>query len=97
MKLKDNKYQEFIEQVTDWAESNGHSVQDSYSGRGMYGKRCFGVVVPHQLALLDLYFSLGYDSRNGDNFSIPPEPSTDSMGRDTIIYWPSLRMEVEDA
>ena len=57
------------------------SVHTNYSGRGMYGKECFGIVVESYSAIedeLDKYNVMG---------------SKDSMGRDTIIYWPGTTYE----
>lgn len=55
----------------------------SYSGRGMMGKECLGVVVPD--AIHGAYFIgrlvADYNFR---------APRYDSMGRDTILYWPKI-------
>ena len=59
-----------------------------YSGRGMYGKSCVGVVVE----------SLGDAFLLGARLALelgeePPIPSSDSMGRGLIVYWRTIEME----
>lgn len=57
----------------------------SYSGRGMYGRSCLGVVCSLQL-LLDIVFEFG---KTGEEFNLGSVKS-DSMGCDTIYYWPDI-------
>jgi hypothetical protein len=80
--------QEILESV------EGQDIR-SYSGRGMNGRECLGVVVPDinsflkvvLVATLDEDFdkSLGQDIIDAiDNMK------EDSMGRDTIVYFPDI-------
>lgn len=60
---------------------------ESYSGRGMYGKRCiayFGDAGEWGLAMAMGYVarSFGHDPRD------IPEPNTDSLGHGIVLYWP---------
>ena len=48
----------------------------SYSGRGMYGKYCLGVDLPEISGLVRL--------------GGVPLPTTDSMGKGIIAYWPRV-------
>lgn len=80
---------------------------DSYSGRFMYGQRCFGIEGSHaeiMAFLLKLAFTAGEASGAGyensterDLFELLDQSSsnTDSMGRDQIMYWPSVQVEIE--
>lgn len=59
----------------------------SYSGRGMYGTSCIGIVT-------DDMFMLGcaigdINQGNIDLYGMPGMRQ-DSMGRSTIYYWPGL-------
>ena len=57
------------------------SIYKDYSGRGMYGAKCFGIVVPPYSGIeeeLEKYDVMG---------------SRDNMGRDMIIYWPGKTFE----
>lgn len=60
----------------------------SYSGRGMFGKTCLGVVVRRGDELRFLV-ELGYAIKEADGV-IPERMNQDSMGLDSIIYFPSV-------
>jgi len=53
----------------------------SYSGRGMYGKECLAVTSDCDEA--EFIYDCG--ARGA------PCPKTDSMGKGTVFYWPSIR------
>src|SRR5690606_5360424 len=57
------------------------SIHTSYSGRGMYGKECFGIVV-------ESYSNIEDELEKYDVMG-----RTDNMGHNMIIYWPSLTYE----
>ena len=75
----------FVEHVREWAEGNGYTVR-RYSGRGMFGKTCLGVVVPNVLDISDLYFHLGWEHVDGPL----PKLCYDNLGLDIIAYWPGV-------
>jgi hypothetical protein len=61
----------------------------SYSGRGMYGAKCVGVVVDDPFKL-GLEIGQAMEERGkGDYFNA--STAQDSMGCDTIYYWPSMK------
>lgn len=64
-------------------------VDRNYSGRGMYGETCLGVVISDS-SIFDLMFDV-YDETG---YRLP-DPHTDAMGMDTIYYWPGLKVEEE--
>jgi len=56
-------------------------IRTDYSGRGMYGKECFGIVVESYSNIEDELEKYDVMGRK------------DNMGHDMIIYWPSLTYE----
>lgn len=74
----------------------GYSVI-AYSGRGMYGKECLGVKLDEGDSLFNLGFVMGGAAETNvdlmDLLSHLPTPRTDSLGRGTVAYWPSLKWE----
>ncbi|NDB86611.1 MAG: hypothetical protein EB127_28545 [Alphaproteobacteria bacterium] len=83
-------FQELLEQV-------GYDPI-SYSGRGMFGKTCIGVVTSDIGSLVADVVSL----LNGSHYSTFDEVSdafrymkTDSMGRDMIVYFPRIEYQSE--
>lgn len=84
-------------------EAEYDEIRESYSGRGMYGGSCFGVVLPAQREFSILIFGLGYESRDledSDNSEhqqlaenlhrMARVAQTDSMGMDIIVYFPGF-------
>lgn len=49
----------------------------SYSGRGMFGEYCIGTT----------------EFPTGKAVTIAGRPCTDSLGRGTIYYWPSMKWD----
>lgn len=77
-------------------ERHGLELRTDYSGRGMYGKTCVGIVggANHMsLAQLLIVAALDLDAEgmNWDDvvaaFDDGPGLSSDSMGTDAIFYW----------
>lgn len=66
---------------------NDGDVRVDYSGRGMYGTTCVGFVIDgSEFGLaITMYDVLGEDVRD-------LTPSTDNMGRSTIVYFPNLHL-----
>lgn len=65
------------------AEEFGMNVR-SYSGRGMMGRTCLGIVVDDATEVFELFYNLGTR-----DLRMPFGPvRTDSMGISTIYYWP---------
>jgi hypothetical protein len=58
-----------------------------YSGRRMYGARCVGVTLD---SIEDLY-ALGRDVGS----AMLDPPTTDSMGRGIVAYWPQQTIQSE--
>lgn len=66
----------------------------SYSGRGMYGDTCVGIVGDSG-GLIRFVFALARDKRDGADEIIEEleYPSTDNVAYDKIWYWPTLTTE----
>lgn len=63
-----------------------------YSGRGMFGKECIGVSGSEQ----QLWgFALAIGLEMAEIFEDPPH--RDSLGYDTIWYWPSITVAALEA
>lgn len=65
-----------------------------YSGRGMYGRKCVGVTLSDASDLFALGAGLA-DYCDEESLPYFPNPTTDSMGRGIIAYWP--RFGIVDA
>ena len=67
--------------------SNTHAeanVREQYSGRGMYGKNCVGIVTSNPVEVIELAAQVGITGAK-----------MDSMGMDTIVYWPKIQFVEE--
>ena len=82
----------------------------SYSGRGMFGSQCLGITTDEPLRVLALVsYALGLVDGENEVAGSGPEyqelvgkfanARMDSMGRSTILYWPTIewRDDVEVA
>jgi hypothetical protein len=79
----------------DWGDSDGDAVdiREDYSGRGMYGDTCLGIVVSSQRTAFRLVACmtavLGIDT----TLDITRKAATDNMGRDMIVYFPGVTLD----
>jgi hypothetical protein len=82
--------QEIVKMLVKTLQDADYDVRPAYSGRGMYGEKCIGVVV----ATAGEIFRLGQLLADyGDGISIP---RTDNMGLQMIAYWPDISLQSED-
>ena len=76
--------------IRELCEDNDLECRDNYSGRGMYGRTCYGIVTDNifyvVITLCDMIRDEGYESAA----DIIGEVRTDSMGLDKIVYFPSI-------
>jgi len=74
-------------------------VRPTYSGRGMYGKTCVGVVVDSTTEVAPILFEEYKEAEGDDEYRalldalLSTAPHTDSMGLSMIVYWPGVRVE----
>ena len=81
---KDDAIREILEEVICEVGDEDSQIYEGYSGRGMYGGECFGVVVPSReyIQAVEAAASRGlYGAK------------VDQMGCDMIVYWPRPRIE----
>lgn len=75
--------------LSDLAGTVCGSPRGDYSGRGMYGATCVGIVMnPSDLLTLGANISALDDQEL--RVWLMNRYSTDSMGYDTIVYWPGV-------
>jgi hypothetical protein len=75
-----------IDQLRDIADAYEARVYEGYSGRGMFGKTCWGISCSRSDAN-DVIAAAGECGIYGAR--------TDSLGTGTIVYWPSLEWKAE--
>lgn len=78
-------------------------IRMDYSGRGMYGKECFGIVTGESLwnvrgELEEIRKDYEEDGELYDDLCtlLENEPSEDSMGMDRIYYWTRVQVVADD-
>jgi|SRR6478752_2189543 len=84
-------------QIIEAIENCGETPTD-YSGRGMYGKRCLGVVCDNPMAtllsILDSFASGANElSEVQELIQELGRPQTDSMGLSSILYFPDVKWQ----
>ena len=68
--------------ILDELSSQFGPIDETYSGRGLFGAKCVGIVTDEPDELIEEAAANGI--RNAKR---------DAMGRQTIVYWPSLTTE----
>lgn len=84
--------EEAIKSYVDKNES--YEIYEGYSGRGMFGKTCLGVVVKQGYSFMDFLMKLTkyMDDNNVDDVDFKLEGTTyDNLGLDTVVYFPNIR------
>lgn len=70
------------------------TIRTDYSGRGMYGDRCFGIVVADQREAARVLVNLA--TLDGDlAVELADRWTTDSMGMTTIVYFPGVAIDAD--
>lgn len=85
------------EAIRNYVEENeGYDIYENYSGRGMFGSQCLGVVVKQGFSFMEFLMNLTQFLDNNDvedmNFSLEGV-SYDNLGLDTIVYFPNIKTE----
>ena len=63
----------------------------SYSGRGMYGRQCLSITTDRDS--FSILAKIMRDCEDVEEASaLLAKAKTDSMGRGTVIYWPSIEI-----
>jgi hypothetical protein len=80
--------------IESFCDDYGYEYRDNYSGRGMFGKECAGIVTDENvlqvvLALSDYMHECGIDCVKDELGRV----CYDNMGLDVVIYFPSISSE----
>lgn len=75
------------------SEHEKYEIYENYSGRGMFGRKCLGVVVKQGYSFMDFIIKLTkyMDDNNVDDVDFKLEGTTyDNLGLDTVVYFPNI-------
>lgn len=78
----DMNLDEKLDILNEAADIVGGELYEGYSGRGMYGQRCYGIVCDDYVSCIETVALQGITGAN-----------TDSMGLQSIVYWPNIQYE----
>lgn len=80
-------------------DDDDHDIRDTYQGRSMNGRSCFGVVLPGLRDVFTFLAALGavMDREGADWFQVARAATTDNMGFETILYFPGVTLDDGDA
>ena len=88
-----------IELIKAYADGDDDvSVRTDYSGRSMYGRTCVGAVMSDMQDAVGLVGWIVAQADAAEQENVAEALSNcrfDSMGRRTIIYWPSIKLAEE--
>lgn len=74
-----------------WNSGEIESPPRSYSGRGMFGRRCIAVKTNGDVA--KVAFAVGQLAGLGGHEERLPRTNVDSLGLGSIVYWPSCEWD----
>ena len=80
--------------IRNFVEDNSqYSIYENYSGRGMFGRKCLGVVVKQGYSFMDFIINLTryLDDNDVEDADFKLEGATyDNLGLDTVVYFPNI-------
>ena len=79
MNVRTLKNKNHVALLRELAEDLGGTFRESYSGRGMFGASCVGIVTDDPSCVIEGATLLGIR-----------RACRDGMGRQTIVYWPHI-------
>lgn len=76
-----------------------HRIRGDYSGRAMFGARCFGVDFDHLRDAFAFAVALGAvcGAADVDYGPLLDRVATDDMGRGMILYFPGVTLDGDEA
>lgn len=81
--------------IRSFVESNeNYTIYEGYSGRGMFGKTCLGVIISRGSSFMDFLIKLTryLDEQGVDDVDYELEgASYDELGLDTVVYFPNIK------
>ena len=75
------------------SDNTQYSLYEGYSGRGMFSKKCLGVVVRSGDSFMDFLIELTkyLDEQGIEDMDCELESASyDDLGKDTIVYFPRI-------
>lgn len=92
--------------IRDKVEGEDCSIYEQYSGRGMYGAECFGIVINRhaKATILSIFMDIIFDAIDG-NYSdevieevrhIEWKMREDNLGLDQIYYFPNVQWPADE-
>jgi hypothetical protein len=85
----------FADLIREFCESRyEYDVYEDYSGRGMFGALCIGIVVKREYSHITMMYELTQflDEKGYEDEELNMEGvATDELGLDTIVYFPNIR------
>lgn len=85
--------QEELETLQLAADDEDVSLRTDYSGRGMYGRECIGIVCGGSTEVTRFLFAVKDRDDDLARMLLDQGMSEDSMGLDGIYYWPGVSVE----
>ncbi len=85
------------------ANNTGIKTYPEYSGRSMYGRKCFGVVVSSVSEFVQFILECAAIATDDNEMGLDAltrathDAKSDSMGYDTIYYFPRVTLTEEQA
>lgn len=76
------------------AENPQYKLYENYSGRGMFGRKCLGVVVKQGDSFMEFLMNLTryFERNNIEDIDLDLDGvAYDDLGLDTIIYFPNIK------
>ena len=86
------------EKIKEFCEDTGNRFYENYSGRGMFGRTCVGVVTEDNVIslILDLFVYMVENEMDlYESKELLQCAKTDNLGYDTIVYFPGINSESE--
>ena len=103
--MKNTISKELAAIIREAAENEDCQIYEQYSGRGMYGSKCFGITVPQysEVGVLQLFFNILGELHNRNKEELINElleldwkMSSDNMGLDMIYYFTNIQWPEEE-
>ena len=76
------------------AENPQYKLYENYSGRGMFGRKCLGVVVKQGDSFMEFLMNLTryFERNNIEDIDLDLDGvAYDDLGLDTLIYFPNIK------
>lgn len=77
--------EEKVQVIEEIADENGDGFRRDYSGRGMFGSCCVGIVTDDPMGTIEEAAARGVRGA-----------CQDRMGLNVIVYWPSVKTKREE-